>query len=217
MGPSSCVSYYEKINAAVLAPGATEAQCSGPTGSKFGFNRAYADLKTSYNTLRESQCLTPEVRYAEEIDTAAQELNQIKSNLDTEKAKFTAYLSTLDTLQHARGPFDTYMRELDAEEKALTAEHIKLQQKIRAGRRRFLDNDPQGGVTSVLGLQTADDKILLAFWICFAVGIMAIEVILMKYYGSILQFLSLQQKIALFLGVLAVCMGIAQYFIRTYA
>lgn len=217
MGSSSCVSYYDKINTAALAPGATETQCAGPTGSKFGFNRAYADLKTSYNTLRESQCLTPEVRFAEEIDRDTQILNQIQSDLDTEKAKFTAYLSTLDTLQHARGPFDTYMRELDAEEKALAAEHIKLQQQIRAGRRRFLDNDPQGGVTSVLGLQTADDKILLAFWICFAVGVMAIQVILMKYFGDVLQLLSLQQKIAIFLGVLAVSMGIAQYFIRTYA
>lgn len=211
------VSYYDKINTAALAPGATEAQCSGPTGSKFGFNRAYADLKTSYNTLRDSSCLTPEVRYAEEINTASQELNLIQSSLDTEKAKFTAYLGTLDTLQHARGPFDTYMRELNAEEKALTAEHIKLQQQIRAGRRRFLDNEPQGGVTSVLGFQTADDKVLLTFWICFAVGVMAIEVILMKYFGDVLQLLSLQQKIAIFLGVLAVCMGVAQYFIRTYA
>ena len=108
------------------------------------------------------------------------------------------------------------MAEMIKDEEDLLKEYIQLQLGILEGRRRFLDNDPQGGVTSVLGLQTADDKILLAFWICFVVGIILVQIVLFNVYGGALQYLNLQQKVTIFLVVLAISMGIAQYFIRTY-
>ncbi len=192
--------------------------------SKGAYNNAYSDLNTKLDVLKTtSGCLSDTAKYAQEIELYLTDPTNpdSKSNLvqkyDKAKAIFTSYLESVDVLQTARGPFDTYMRDLEAKETELNAEYIKIQQGIRAGRRRFLDSDPQSGVTSVLGLQTADDKVLLAFWICFAAGIIVLEFFLLRQYGGILQLVSVQQKIAIFLAVLALCMGIAQLFIRMYA
>jgi hypothetical protein len=205
-------SYFDRIQNAPQV-----ATCADSSGPMKGFNVNYTKLQKSYNDLRsEAGCLPDNLKYAKEIDGLQQEINLLVDQKATQKTKFDAYIGTVEILQNARGPFDTYMAELIKEEEDLKKEYIQLQQGIRAGRRRFLDSDPQGGVTSVLGLQTADDKILLAFWICFAVAIILVEIVLLKVYGGALQYLNLQQKVTIFIVVLAICMGIAQYFIRTY-
>ena len=195
--------------------------CSLP---KNQYDTAYSDLNTKLDALKTtSGCLSNTAKYAQEIEIYLTDPTNedSKANLvqkyDKAKSIFASYLESVGVLQTARGPFDTYMRDLEAKEAELNAEYIKIQQGIRAGRRRFLDSDPQSGVTSVLGLQTADDKVLLAFWICFAAGILVLEFFLLKQYGGVLQLVSTQQKIAIFLAVLALCMGIAQLFIRMYA
>ena len=205
-------SYFDNIANAPDVP-----SCAGTSGPMKGFNVNYKAMQQSYNDLRNTTgCLPDSIQYAAEITGLQQEIYTLVDQKAREKTKFDAYIGTVEILQNARGPFDTYMAELNKEEEDLKKEYIQLQQNIRAGRRRFLDNDPQGGVTSILGLQTADDKILLVFWICFMAGIIMAQILLFKHYGGVLQYLSLQQKVTIFLVVLIVCVAVAQYFIRTF-
>jgi hypothetical protein len=205
-------SFYQTVRDYTTPPD-KETTCSGP---KLTYNNNYDATNSSLNTLRSSECLSEETKYAEELEREMGEKATLADTYTKQNELFGSYIEAVGVLQSAKGPFDTYIKELETEQAALETEYTNLQQKIRAGRRRFMDNDPQGGVKSVLGLQTADDKILLAFWICFTVSIMAVEVLLMRKYGDALQLLTLQQKVAIFLVVLAVCMGIAHYFIRNY-
>jgi hypothetical protein len=206
-------SYYDSIVGAPLAPGATESQCAGPSGRLFDFESNYTKLKQSYTSIRGSQCVSDSLKYAEEVDAVVGDITRLTDDKETEKTKFEAYVGTVEILQNARGPFDTYMAELIQEETDLNKEYIQLQQGIRAGRRRFLDAGPQDGVTSIVGLQTADDKILLVFWICFGMGILLMGIVLLKHDGGVL---NIQQKITILLVGLALSMGIAHYFIRTF-
>ncbi len=209
-------SFYQTVRDYTI-PSDKETTCSGPSGPKFGYNTNFDATNESLNKLRKSECLSEGAKYAEELEREMGEKGTLVDEYTKQNELFGSYIEAVGVLQSAKGPFDTYIKELETEQKSLETEYTKLQQKIRAGRRRFMDNDPQGGVKSVLGLQTADNKILLAFWICFTVAILAGEVLLMRKYGDVLQFLTLQQKVAVFIVVLALCMGIAHYFIRTYA
>jgi hypothetical protein len=206
-------SFYQTVRDYTTPPD-KETTCSGP---KLTYNNNYDATNTSLNQLRQTDCLSEDTKYAEELEREMAEKTTLVDAYTKQNDLFTSYIDAVKVLQSAKGPFDTYMSELDTEQKTLESEYTSLQQKIRAGRRRFIDSEPQSGVKSVLGLQTADDKVLLAFWICFAVGIIAVEILIMRKYGDILQILTLQQKVAVFLVVLALCMGIAHYFIRTYA
>jgi hypothetical protein len=206
-------SFYQTVRDYTTPPD-KETTCSGP---KLTYNNNYDATNTSLNQLRQTDCLSEDTKYAEELEREMAEKTTLVDAYTKQNDLFTSYIDAVRVLQSAKGPFDTYMSELDTEQKTLESEYTSLQQKIRAGRRRFIDSEPQSGVKSVLGLQTADDKVLLAFWICFAVGIIAVEILIMRKYGDILQILTLQQKVAVFLVVLALCMGIAHYFIRTYA
>jgi hypothetical protein len=202
-----------------------------PTGSssqcetkRTEYNDAYTVTNTKLTSYKQSDCIKSDtVKYAEEINTQLYDasLPDSKLNLVNEysqaKAIFDSYRDSVGVLQNARGPFDTYMQELETEEDTLNAEYIKIQQSLRSGRRRFMDADPQAGVTSILGLQTTDDKVLLAFWVCFAAGILALEFLILRKYGDLLQFTNIQQKIAAVLVTLGLCMGIAHLFIRKFA
>ncbi len=188
------------------------------------YNDAYKKLNETLTTYKNSDCITSNtVKYAEEINAQLYDASKTDSkvtlmNEHTKvKSIFDSYRESVGILQNARGPFDTYMRELEAEEDKLNAEYVQIQQSIRAGRRRFLDEDPQSGVTSILGLQTSDDKILLAFWVCFVAGILALEFLILHKYGAILQFTSVQQKVAAVMVILGLSMGIAHLFIRKFA
>lgn len=209
----SATSFYQTVRDYTTPPD-KETTCSAP---KLSYNTNYDATNKSLQTLRKTDCLSEETKYAEELEIQLGEKTALVDNYTKQKELFNSYIEAVGVLQTAKGPFDTYMKELETEQTTLESEYTAIQQKIRAGRRRFLDNDPQGGVKSVLGLQTADDKVLLAFWICFVVGIMAVQILIMRKYGEVLQILSLQQKVAVFLVGLVLSMAIAHYFIRTYA
>jgi hypothetical protein len=210
-GPSSTSFYQTVLNTATTSD--TE-PC--PT-EKQAYNSAFNSTNLALNTLKQGSCLSDAAKYAEEIERETAEKDALVSRYTQQKATFDSYIDSIDVLQNARGPFDTYMRDLNSQQSTLAAEQMEMEQRIRAGRRRFLDADPQSGVTSILGMETTDDKVLLVFWICFILGLMLGALVFLRVYGDSLQLLTVQQKVTVFLGVLLFSMGIAFYFIRNYA
>ena len=143
--------------------------------------------------------------------------NTLQTKLDAQKTIFLNLLDATNISQNATGPIDAYVQELDTQYDTLKEENYTLQQGIRAGRRRFLDDDPQRKVANVLGLQTKDDKILLAFWICFLLGLTAIYSVVLLMYGDALNLQTGQQKVGVFFVLILLSVGTAYYFIYKYA
>jgi hypothetical protein len=124
-----------------------------------------------------------------ENTTLENDILDVSYRLEVEKYEI---LTKALSLVEASAPLATsYMREVDANKANLEETNYEIQQSIRAGRRRFMDAGPQDGVSSFLGLQTKDDKILLFFWISYIIGITAITVGLLLFYGRGMTF---QQK-----------------------
>lgn len=214
--PSSAFSssFYQTVYDTYISP--NNPYAAACETSKEEYNRNFRNTRTSLDELRKSTCLSDEVKYGEEIEASSNQKNDLVARYTAQKEMFDSYLDSVKVLQNARGPFDTYLQELEDQKAALVAENYEIQQRMRAGRRRFMDAAPQGGVKSVLGLQTADDKVLLAFWICFSLGIAAIALVFLIKYGESLNLMTTQQKIVVFLVILGFCMGVAFYFIRNY-
>jgi hypothetical protein len=212
---SVSANYYQDIWG-YTPPSNTSSDCQSKKNS---YNTKFTDATNALHVLRDpaSDCLPNDVKYKEEIEALQRDKNTLIRQYNEQKDVFDTFVSSVDVLQNARGPIDKFMDDLEEKKKALEKEHYELQQSIRAGRRRFLDNDPQGGVTSILGLNTADDKILLAFWICFIFGIATILTLILIRYGDILQLITIQQKVAVFTVVILLCIGIAYAFIRRFA
>jgi hypothetical protein len=162
--------------------------------------------------LKAGTCLADTVKYSEDLEREQGEKASLVASYEKQKAIFDSYVESVGVLQKAKGPVDTFMRELESQQSALESEQLALQQTIRAGRRRFLDADPQ----ERQGLPK-DDTILLAFWICFIIGISAAAAAFLVTYGDAMNLLTTQQKSMVFLAILLFCMGIAFYFIRRYA
>ncbi len=187
------------------------------------YNTAFNSTNASLTSLKQSTCLADGIKYAEEIEREGGERDALVAEYTKQKTIFDSYLQSVGVLQNARGPFDTYMEDLNSQQAALTTELMDMEQRIRAGRRRFLDAEPQSGGTSFfglglgLGLGTTDDKVLLVFWICFILGILSGALVFLVVYGDSLELLTFQQKATVLVGLLLFCMGVAFYFIRTYA
>ena len=143
--------------------------------------------------------------------------NTLQTKLDAQKAIFDNLLEATSISQNATGPIDSYVQELDAQYNALKEENYTLQQGIRAGRRRFLDDDPQWKVANVLGLQTSDDKVLLSFWICFLIGLVAVYSVILFLYGDAMNLQTGQQKVGVFVVMILLSVGTAYFFIYKYA
>lgn len=210
---SASASFYKTVYDTSLPTNATSSCLS----EKTSYNTTYNDLNAKLTTLRNSTCLENETKYSEEIGTLKQQTDALTSQYETQRGLFDTYISSAEVLQNARGPFDTYMRELTAEKADLEKRQIELQQQIRAGRRRFIDDSPQDGVTSVLGQRTTDDKVLLTFWICFTVAIVAGIIVFLLKYGQALNLLTVQQKVVVGITIWAFCVAIAGFSIRRFA
>jgi hypothetical protein len=143
--------------------------------------------------------------------------NTLQTKLDAQKAIFQNLVDATSISQNATGPIDSYVQELDEQYNTLVDENYTIQQGIRAGRRRFLDDDPQKKVANVLGLQTTDDKVLLAFWICFLLGMTAIYSAILLAYGDAFNLQTGTQKVGVFTTLILVSVGITYFFIYKYA
>ena len=94
------------------------------------------------------------------------DVNAIQTRKQT---SILASIDHLDKVLPSNRSLEKQVAELTAQKKALDSEKRNLEQSIRAHRRRFLDNDPQEGTPTILGLRTSDDKVLLFFWIALLI------------------------------------------------
>ena len=208
--PVSATSFYQTV-----ADANVPNTCSA---LKQPFVQALNTTNAALDTLKSqtNNCLTPEVKYSEAIQTVLTERNNRVTQYTQQKEIMENYLKAIDAVKKATEPIDVFETNLEEERESLEKEHYELQQQIRAGRRRFLDADPQGGVQSILGLQTADDKVLLVFWICFALGVGIALLIFLLKYGDSMNLITWQQRTTVFLVLLLVSMGIALVCIRKF-
>ena len=113
----------------------------------------------------------------------------------------------------AVGPLAELEKETTKQKEELQESNRKLVQGQRQQRRNFLDSSPQSGVGGAPGVRTTDDKVMLAFWITFTVG-------LITAYIAVLQLfevqMSTQQKIGTGVGGMAVAFGITYYCITMF-
>lgn len=186
--------------------GPSSAECLAKITTR---NTAQTDVETS-------QCETSS-QYAVNKTTWTNIKTSLQDKLDAQKAIFENLLDATSLSQNSQGPLDSYVDTMTDEMKTLEDERFNLQQSIRAGRRRFLDDDPQRKVANVLGLQTTDDKILLAFWVCFVFGLTAVYTAILVMYGDTLNLQTGQQKVGVFFVLLLLSIGTAYFFIYKYA
>ena len=103
--------------------------------------------------------------------------------------------------------------ELQETQSVAEKESLGLENKQRAYRRDFLDNQPEEGVPwHVVGLQTADDKAMLAFWVSTSVFLSLLATLYIKTYRSGAGLLA---NVGLGLGIVLVPL-LTAYFIIVY-
>lgn len=146
----------------------------------------------------------------QEFETYVTDKRKQMSELES---SINSTLSTIQSVYISSKPSRSYIEKLADEAKALHQAKIDYEQAERTQRRNFLDNDPQSGVSGVLGIRTDDDKILLAFWITYGIAIIAALVFLFAMYGS--QFTT-AQKMQISGVVIVLAYGLAYYAITTY-
>ena len=154
--------------------------------------------------------LTPSSVYNEYLTTE-------RAQLDTNTDALNNLIATIRMSGAARSPLTDYTRDLDAEIATLQQEKYELHQNIRAGRRRFMDDDPQGGVSGVLGLKTRDDKILLTYWIAFSVWLAAVCILAIGLYGQRLGLTTVIKKVGFVVAVYIAAFFASWFFISRYA
>jgi hypothetical protein len=136
--------------------------------------------------------------------------DKLAAQFEAQKSIFETYSSALKVIPR----FDYLTKFLTSTNSELDQENYKIEQSIRAGRRRFMDAEPQDGVSSILGLQTKDDKILLLFWIAFVIGITATTVAILSIYGRTMSF---QQRLGSGFSMILVSIVIAYFSIVRFA
>jgi ABC-type multidrug transport system fused ATPase/permease subunit len=122
-------------------------------------------------------------------------------------------LSTISSVYTSSKPSTSYIEKLTEESNTLQKAKIEYEQAERTQRRNFLDNDPQSGVSGILGIRTDDDKILLAFWIVYGIAMIAIVITVLAMYGA---NFTTTQKYQIGGVVIGLAYGIAYYSITTY-
>lgn len=91
--------------------------------------------------------------------------NEVNARKTTRLTSIRNNMANMDKIWHAHESLQSQLTSLQKQKKQTESELDNLKKDIRANQRRFLDNDPQQGTPSILGLRTSDDKVLLFFWI----------------------------------------------------
>ena len=140
-------------------------------------------------------------------------LQTTRTDIDAKDKKFETskelYIRVLDVFT----PIQQYVTKLAKETEKMEKQVQNYDQAELAKRRSFLDEDPQSGVGGLPGLRTYDDKILLAFWIIYAVFIISLAILAIQRFG---QGLSTTQKIVVVVGSLFAGYALAYYCITIY-
>jgi hypothetical protein len=163
----------------------------------------------------------PQEAEGQQLQSIQNQINSYKAEKTTvfknEMGIFETLLETLRLSNRTKQPVEAYVGDLQKERTALEQENYRLQQSIRAGRRRFLDDDPQGGVVNVGPFATTDDRIMLFFWITYAFFLVVGLFILFGLYGSQFGLETTKQKIGFGSTVFLLLFGIAYWVITRYA
>ena len=175
-----------------------------------------ADLKRKQNDV---DTCDPQGAQARKTQAAIQEnqafVDKNRQELAQAHANFNRQMTIVRQIADATEPLDEYMTALKKELAQLTKENEQLERKERANRRRFLDNDPQSGVGGVPAVRTRDDKVLLAFWICYGAALITAMILITKMFEA--KIGGTKEKIFLSLGVIGAAYGLAYYIIVFYA
>lgn len=185
--------------------------------------------KTELNTLKrdvdkkqtEVDSCSPEEKRRRKREALTNEFQAFrdkrKDEFQKELEMFDKYLQMAKNAQVAQKPLEEYSQELQTELQKEQTELVKYERDVRAGRRRFLDNDPQEQVSNVLGIYTTDDKILLAFWILYLILIAVGTFVLIALYGETLGLDTMGKKVGTYGFMIMACYGIAYFFIYKFA
>jgi hypothetical protein len=143
------------------------------------------------------------------IETTRKYVVQNQDELEGANANYRSKRATVQKLASAAAPLKTYLASLKDDHDRLMKRLTEHEQVGRRERRRFLDSDPQSGVSGPAGVRTADDKVMLTFWICYGAAILTVAFVALRMYG-ITDVGTVAQTLAL---VAALAYGIAYFTI----
>jgi hypothetical protein len=137
-------------------------------------------------------------REVDNCDPAAAKARQKKAAEDASRAwekekrveytqardAFYKQIKTTNSLVAANAPLESYVKTLESQAHGLEKKQEKLEHEERKHRRTFLDSDPQSGVPGPTGLETTDDKIMIAFWITYSAALFMFVFLLARFYAD---------------------------------
>jgi hypothetical protein len=106
--------------------------------------------------------------------------------------------------------------EKEKELATLVSKRQNTEQLERRERRLFLDSEPQSGTGGAPGVRTADDRVLLTFWITYGVAVIAGTILILQLFGSQLNTTDIKSKVGITAGVALVAYALAYYFISNF-
>jgi len=175
-----------------------------------------ADLQRKQNDV---DTCDPQAAQARKTASAIKEnqnfVDKNRKELAQATTEYNRQVKIAKQISEATEPLDEYMATLKQELAHLNKENEQLERKERANRRRFLDNDPQAGVGGAPGVRTQDDKVMLAFWICYGAALIAGMILITKMFEA--QIGGTKEKILVSLGVIGAAYGLAYSIIVFYA
>jgi hypothetical protein len=176
------------------------------------YNQLARDLQAKQNELDSCDPSSAEARrnrdLAEKAHSYQQEkipmLNDLNDQMERNTVTIKSMLDVQATLKDYSKTLDTELAELRTASSAYTQEE-------RKHRRHFLDSAPQDGASSL----TYDDKILLVFWVGFALTVGVVLLTVIRMYAA--QIGSVYEQTFVGVAAFALVVAIARYFVAQYA
>jgi hypothetical protein len=141
-------------------------------------------------------------------------IEQKRTELANALTDFHSQKEMANKLANATEPLQQYEETLTEDVERMDTKEKLLRNEERTLRRDFLDNSPQDGVSGFLGIRTSDDKIVLTFWICFGIALIAILKIVFQMFEA--QIGDTKQQLKIGAVVVLVSYGIAYYCITKF-
>ena len=135
------------------------------------------------------------------MEKATNDMNQYISSTsklyNTQQKLFDQTLDQIDNL--ANSPTfviaEKYKKEIEKKEADISNQYMINKEKAFTERRRFLDSNPQEGVSGIGWLASVDEQILAVFWLSYLLFIISSIVMFMINYGE--QYLGTVKNMAL--------------------
>lgn len=128
--------------------------------------------------------------------------------------EFDEHVKNGNKLAKAADQLQSTLWGLEAEIERIRKTDTNFDQLERRERRMFLDGSPQAGVRGIPGVQTADDKVLLSFWVTYGAFFLSALFVAFHIYGG---QLATKQKVQIAVLVMIVAYSLAYYAISTFA